>query len=204
GIAVRIFLDILAGLHAAHELTGPDGASLNLIHRDVSPQNMLIGADGISRITDFGVARAESRLSTTRGGKLKGKLAYMAPEQIKGDTVDRRGDVYAAGVVLWELLTGRRLFPSGHAGALIAQILPGAQDAPSSIVPEVPAAIAAVCMRALCLDPADRFPTAADFGEALEHAAETCGTAVAAPRAVAALVKQLAIHEAPAPPRPSL
>src|SRR5262249_52844520 len=133
GIAIRIFLDILAGLHAAHELTGPDGALLHLIHRDVSPQNLLIGTDGISRITDFGVARAESRLSSTRGGQLKGKIAYMAPEQIRTEATDRRCDIYAAGAVLWETLVGQRLFRAENDGAMIAKILAGAKQSPRDL-----------------------------------------------------------------------
>ncbi len=105
--ALRIVLDTLAGLHAAHELRGADGRPLGLVHRDVSPQNILVGVDGVSRITDFGVARAEARISSTRGSQVKGKVPYMSPEQLRAEPIDRRSDVYAAGVVLWELLTGR-------------------------------------------------------------------------------------------------
>ena len=110
-VAVRVMVDVLAGLHAAHELADDDGKPLGIVHRDVSPQNILIGVDGSARLTDFGVARATSKLSTTRTGQLKGKLAYMAPEQARGaKDIDRRADVFAAGVVLWEALEGRRLF----------------------------------------------------------------------------------------------
>src|SRR5690606_6429832 len=110
-IAIRILLDMLQGLHAAHELKDEKGMATELVHRDVSPQNILVGMDGVSRITDFGVARAASRLSATRVGQLKGKIAYMAPEQAAGDTrVDRRADIFSAGIVLWEVLASRRLF----------------------------------------------------------------------------------------------
>ena len=110
-IGVRMALDALAGLHAAHELKDDDGKALDIVHRDVSPQNILVGVDGTARITDFGVARAASRLSTTRSGQLKGKLAYMSPEQAKArGVIDRRADIFAMGTVLWELLACKRLF----------------------------------------------------------------------------------------------
>ena len=110
-VGLRVIIDMLAGLHAAHELKDDDGKPLGIVHRDVSPQNVLVGVDGSSRLTDFGVARATSKLSTTRTGQLKGKLAYMAPEQARGaKDIDRRADVFAAGVVLWEVLACRRLF----------------------------------------------------------------------------------------------
>ncbi|WP_437851990.1 protein kinase domain-containing protein [Sorangium sp. So ce363] len=198
GIVLRIFLDVLAGLHAAHELTGGEGEPLNLVHRDVSPQNVLVGVDGIARITDFGVARAETRLMSTRGNALKGKLAYMAPEQIRAANVDRRSDVYSAGVVLWEMLTEERLFKADNDGALLAQILQGAPTGPRGVVPSVPAALDQICMRALRTDPDDRFPTAAAFAEALEDAAtQTPGLAVSSPRAVEALIKEVGLRGPP-------
>ncbi|MGK4000472.1 protein kinase domain-containing protein [Sorangium sp. So ce1024] len=198
GIALRIFLDVLAGLHAAHELTGSDGEPLHLVHRDVSPQNVLVGVDGVARITDFGVARAETRLMSTRGNALKGKLAYMAPEQIRAQQVDRRSDVYSAGVVLWEMLTEERLFKADNDGALIAQILQGPPTGPRGVMPSVPAAIDLICLRALSADPNGRFPTAAAFAEALEEAAaQTPGLAVSSPRAVEALIKEVGLRGAP-------
>ena len=103
-IALRILIDSMAGLHGAHELRDDRGSLLGLVHRDVSPQNVLVGIDGVSRITDFGVARAASRISATRVGQLKGKLAYMAPEQATGADIDRRADVFSAGVMIWETL----------------------------------------------------------------------------------------------------
>ena len=124
-VALRVFFDALAGLHAAHELRGGDGEPLHLVHRDVSPQNILLSVDGITKITDFGVARAESRLQTTRAGVVKGKVCYMAPEQIRSEPIDRRADVYAAGALLWELLTGQRLIRGDNDGAMMEQILRG-------------------------------------------------------------------------------
>ncbi|WP_437965473.1 protein kinase [Sorangium sp. So ce260] len=200
GIALRIFLDVLAGLHAAHELTGSDGEPLHLVHRDVSPQNVLVGIDGVSRITDFGVARAETRLMSTQGNALKGKLSYMAPEQIRAEQVDRRSDVYSAGVVLWEMLTEERLFKADNDGALIAQILQGPPAGPRAVVPSIPTAIDAICRRALRTDPDERFPTAAAFAEALEEAAaHTPGLAVSSPRAVEALIKEVGLRDVAAP-----
>ncbi|WP_437314699.1 protein kinase domain-containing protein [Sorangium sp. So ce385] len=200
GIVLRIFLDVLAGLHAAHELTGSEGEPLHLVHRDVSPQNVIVGIDGVSRITDFGVARAETRLMSTQGNALKGKLSYMAPEQIQGEQVDRRSDVYSAGVVLWEMLTEERLFKADNDGALIAQILKGPPAGPRAVVPSVPAALDTICMRALRADPDDRFPTAAAFAEALEEAAaQTPGLAVSSPRAVEALIKEVGLRDLTAP-----
>ncbi|WP_437645123.1 protein kinase domain-containing protein [Sorangium sp. So ce362] len=200
GIVLRIFLDVLAGLHAAHELTGSDGEPLHLVHRDVSPQNVLVGIDGVSRITDFGVARAETRLMSTQGNALKGKLSYMAPEQIRAEQVDRRSDVYSAGVVLWEMLTEERLFKADNDGALIAQILQGPPAGPRGVVPSVPAAIDGICLRALRADRDERFPTAAAFAEALEEAAaHTPGLAVSSPRAVEALIKEIGLRDVTAP-----
>ena len=108
-IAGAIMSGVLHGLHAAHEATDERGQLMNLIHRDVSPQNVMIGRDGAARLLDFGVARAQGRFHTTEEGKLKGKLPYMAPEQLRGAKPTRQTDIYAAAAVLWESLTGRRL-----------------------------------------------------------------------------------------------
>jgi serine/threonine-protein kinase len=110
-VALRIAIDVAKGLHAAHELTAPDGVSLSLVHRDVSPQNVLVGFDGVARVTDFGIAKALGRGARTSTGILKGKLGYMAPEQLQFKGQDRRSDLFAFGVVLFELLTSRRLYP---------------------------------------------------------------------------------------------
>ncbi|MCW5837256.1 MAG: serine/threonine protein kinase, partial [Labilithrix sp.] len=113
-IVVAIVSEMLHGLHSAHEARSEDGQPLGIVHRDVSPQNVLVGADGVARLVDFGIARATGvrRGSSTGEGDLKGKLAYMAPEQIRREPVTRKTDIFAAGIVLWELLTGRRLFSS--------------------------------------------------------------------------------------------
>ena len=197
GTALRVFLDALEGLHAAHELKDGDGVSLQLIHRDVSPQNLLVGSDGITRITDFGVARAESRLSSTRGGQIKGKIAYMAPEQIRAEPIDRRCDIYAAGVLLWELLVGQRLFRAENDGAMVAKILQGAPRSPRSFNPDIPPELDAVCMRALRIKPEERWATAAAFAEALEEAAGADGVTIAPSRTVAAWIKAMDLMPAP-------
>jgi eukaryotic-like serine/threonine-protein kinase len=201
-VALRIFQDALAGLHAAHELTGPNRQVLGLVHRDVSPQNVLVGTDGVSRITDFGVAHAESRLTTTRGGNLKGKVAYLSPEQIVVGSVDRRSDVYAAGIVLWEMLACRRLFAAKNEGMALAQVLGGARTSPRDENPEVPAGISDACMRALATKPEGRYASALEFAEALEAAAERSGAAVASPRNVSAFIASLGIETAPRDSRP--
>jgi serine/threonine-protein kinase len=195
GVALRIFADTLAGLHAAHELTGPDGEPLHLIHRDISPHNILVGADGVARITDFGIARAESRLATTRTGSLKGKVMYMAPEQIRSEPLDRRTDLYAAGAVLWEELTGERMVRGESDMAMMHEIVHGNRKPPHEVQPSVPRELSAVCLRALERDPALRYPTATAFLEAVEKAAAAAGVAIAPPRAVAELVRELGLHQ---------
>src|SRR3954470_10503493 len=123
-IGTRVVVDMLSGLHAAHELRDEHGNPTELVHRDVSPQNVLVGIDGNTRITDFGVARAASRLSATRAGQLKGKIAYMAPEQAVGDpSVDRRADIFSSGIVLWEVLAARRLFKAENEAATLSRVI---------------------------------------------------------------------------------
>jgi len=189
GVALRVMSDMLAGLHCAHELTDDEGHALSLVHRDVSPVNVLLGVDGVARLTDFGVARAESRLSSTRGGQLKGKIPYMPPEQIMGDEIDRRCDIYAAGAVFWETLIGRRLFQADNDGAILQGILAGPQQTPRQIDPSIPEGIDRVCMRALARKRADRYATAAEFSDAIEQAAQQAGVTIASARAVASFVE---------------
>ena len=105
-VAVAVIVDVLHGLHAAHTARDEAGRPLVVVHRDVSPQNVIVGADGVARVLDFGISKAENRASVTRDGRVKGKLRYMAPEQLGGD-VTPAADIYAAGIVLWELLAGR-------------------------------------------------------------------------------------------------
>jgi serine/threonine-protein kinase len=189
GVVLRVMLDMLAGLHCAHELLDDEGVPLSLVHRDVSPANVLLGTDGVARITDFGVARAEARLSSTRGGQLKGKLPYMPPEQLMNDAIDRRADVYAAGALMWEVLIGRRLFQADSDGATLNLIMAGPSATPRQIDPTIPEAIDQACMRALDKRREGRYASAADFSEALEQAAHASGVTIASARVVAAFVE---------------
>ncbi|MBL9022573.1 MAG: serine/threonine protein kinase [Myxococcales bacterium] len=188
-IVLRMMIDTLAGLHCAHELTDDEGHPLSLVHRDVTPANILLGADGVARLTDFGVARAESRLSSTRGGQVKGKIPYMPPEQIMSEDLDRRCDIYAAGAVFWEALIGRRVFQADNDGAILQGILAGAPATPRQIDPAIPEPIDQVCMRALARKRAERFASAAEFSDAIEDAAHRAGVSIASARAVAAFVQ---------------
>ena len=124
-IIARIVHDALTGLHAAHELKDESGRSLNLVHRDFSPQNILVGTDGISRLTDFGIAKALGQMGGTATGIIKGKVGYMAPEQARGEQLDRRCDVWAAGVVAWEAVAGKRLFRGSNDAATLLQVISG-------------------------------------------------------------------------------
>ena len=172
GVGIRIMLDALAGLHAAHELKDDDGKALEIVHRDVSPQNILVGVDGVSRLTDFGVARAASRLSTTRSGQLKGKLAYMAPEQAKAGKIDRRTDVFAMGICLWETLAFKRLFKGEGEAETLNRVLHEPIPELRAASPTVPSSLNAIVMKALERDPEKRFGSAAELADALEKAAQ--------------------------------
>jgi serine/threonine-protein kinase len=164
-----IMCGVLDGLHAAHDAKSEQGEPLHLVHRDVSPQNILIGVDGIPRLLDFGVAHAQHRSQTTHQGQVKGKIAYMSPEQLQRDDIDRRSDIYAAGVVLWEALTGQRLFQGANEGRLVAQIMAGEIVPPSEAVNGRGRELDAVCLKALMKNPDDRFQTAREFARAIEH-----------------------------------
>ena len=168
--AVRILVDTLSGLHAAHEAIDMRGNRLEIVHRDVSPQNVVVGGDGASRLIDFGVAKARHRLTETKSGSLKGKYGYMSPEQAKAQPVDRRADLFSAGIVLWEALTGARLFRGDNEFDTIRRIVESPVPAPSSIAPAVPKPLDAVVLKALARDREQRFRTAAEFVEALEAA----------------------------------
>lgn len=190
-IPLRIVASIMAGaldgLHAAHEAKSEHGEPLGIVHRDVSPQNVIVGLDGVSRVLDFGVAKAAGRMQTTQSGQLKGKLAYMSPEQLKGDEVDRRTDVYAASVVLWEALTGRRLFKADDEIGVFGKVLEGNIKPPSSVISSIPRGYDEVTMKGLHRDPAQRYPTAREMAIALEKVA-----GVASPREVGTWVEELA------------
>jgi serine/threonine-protein kinase len=168
-IAATLMVGVLHGLHAAHEAKTERGEPLGIVHRDVSPHNILVGTDGVARVLDFGVAKAAGRIQTTREGQLKGKLAYMAPEQT-GGSVGRTTDVYAASVVLWEALTGRRLFAGNNEGEVLRRVLEARIVPPSRHASGIPRALDKLTLQGLSFDPARRFPTARDMARALEDA----------------------------------
>jgi len=166
-ISVPIIVSVLHGLHAAHEATNERGEPLGIVHRDVSPHNVMVGVDGVARVLDFGVAKASGRVQSTRAGQLKGKIPYMSPEQL-GGKVDRASDIYACSVVLWEALTSRRLFLDESEVAMMAKIADGAIVPPTQVVPDLAPELEAIVMRGLAKNPADRFETARDMARALE------------------------------------
>ncbi len=168
-VVSSIVCGALHGLHAAHEATDDRGEPLHIVHRDVSPENLLVGTDGVARVLDFGVAKAVGRLHTTRDGKVKGKLGYMAVEQLRGGTVDRRTDVYSAGVVLWEALTLQRLFVGDNEGATVTNVLERDVVPPSHVVPDLPKALDALTLKALDRNPQRRFQSAREMALALEE-----------------------------------
>jgi len=168
-VAATIMSSVLHGLHAAHQTKDEHGRELGIVHRDVSPQNILVGADGAARVLDFGVAKAAGRMQTTREGQLKGKIAYMLPEQLSGAPVTKQIDIYAASVVLWEALTGRRLFDGETEAIVLARAIEGCIDPPSNHNAFLEPAIDGVVLRGLARDPAMRFTTAREMALALEQ-----------------------------------
>jgi eukaryotic-like serine/threonine-protein kinase len=166
GIIQRILSDTLDGLHAAH-MASIGGRPLNIVHRDVSPQNIMVGANGVARVLDFGIAKAESKRQFTQPGRVKGKLAYLSPEQLLGQVVDARTDVFSAGVVLWESITGHRLFAAETTEATVERVLSVPIALPSTKNSAVSAELDRVVMKALERDPASRYDSAAEFADAL-------------------------------------
>jgi serine/threonine-protein kinase len=170
-VAAAVVGDALRGLHAAHEATDEAGGPLDIVHRDVSPQNILVGTDGIARVLDFGVAKASGRQQVTREGQVKGKFAYMAPEQITNVCVTRQSDVFAASIVLWEALTGTRLFEADSETALLARVLSAPIEPPSAVAPGLDPQLDRIALRGLSRDLSTRYATAREMARDLdEHA----------------------------------
>ena len=167
-LAARIVAEASAGLHAAHELRDDSGQSLGVVHRDVSPQNVLLSVDGQVKVTDFGVAKALNKINVTLAGQIKGKLAYMSPEQLTGGGIDRRSDVFALGSLLYELTVGQRAFDGDSDPEVMRAILTGEPTPPSRIVNGFPPALEQIIMRAIASDPLQRWQTARQMQEALE------------------------------------
>ena len=170
-LAVRIIKLAASGLHAAHELRDDAGKLVGLVHRDVSPGNLLVSYDGAVKVIDFGIAKAASNMQRTAVGQIKGKIPYMAPEQTAGDAVDRRTDVFALGVVLYQLVTGKHPFRGDNEYATMARIRDKtpAQD-PRTHVPDLPPALAEAMLRSLAKPREERHQTMLDFGRSLESA----------------------------------
>jgi serine/threonine protein kinase len=171
-IAVNLIGQACQGLHAAHELPDDDGKPLGVVHRDISPQNILVTYAGTAKVVDFGIAKATHRTSgLTQDGELKGKLAYMAPEQLRGKPVDRRADLFSLGIVLYLLTTGRHPFKGDHPGETLQNICSEVPIvAPTSLLEDYPAELEAVVLKAIQRDPDKRFSTGLQFLQALERA----------------------------------
>jgi serine/threonine protein kinase len=167
-IAARIIADACAGLHAAHETVGPDGALLGVVHRDISPPNILISSRGQAKVTDFGIAKARFQMhERTKTGEIKGKLAYIPPEQFENGALDRRADIYAMGCVLYVATTG--LKPFGNGAAALSKILHNEYKTPRALFPDYSEQLEAVVVKALALEPSDRFATAEEMQLAIEE-----------------------------------
>ena len=186
-IVAAIMVGVLHGLHAAHEAHDEQGQPLRIVHRDVSPHNVLIGVDGAAHLIDFGIAKARGRMQVTRDGQIKGKLSYMPPEQLLGQGIDHRADVFAASIVFWEALTGRRLFEGIDDGDIYARVLHGEVEPPSAHVDGLGSGVDSIVLRGLARDRTARYPTAREMALAIEAVMP-----LATPSRVGAWVESLA------------
>jgi len=171
-----VIAGVAAALHHAHERNGNDGRPLGIVHRDVSPSNLMVSYEGNVKLVDFGVAKATDRVDETKSGTVKGKISYLSPEQCHGERVDRRSDLFSLGIVMWEMLTGERLYRRASDFENMAAIVHETPARPSLRRPEVSRAIDTIVMRLLAKAPGDRFQTAAEVVEALENASMQAGT----------------------------
>jgi eukaryotic-like serine/threonine-protein kinase len=170
-MASAIISGALSGLHAAHIAESDEGTPLNLVHRDVSPENIMLGTDGVSRVLDFGIAKAQGRSHETKEGVVKGKLAYMAPEQLHGEAVSARSDLFSTSALLWELVTGKRLFKRDTDVETLKRVLFETIESPTVHRPDLPAALEAVIMKGLARKPDERHASALVMQQELEEAA---------------------------------
>lgn len=201
-IATWIAMQVAAGLHAAHELTADDGSLLGVVHRDVSPKNVLVAYKGYVKLIDFGIAKAADRIHHTQGPLLKGTFRYMSPEQAHGKPLDRRTDIYALGIMLWELLTQRKLFDAPNDIALLDLVRNPQIPPPSSLAPDVSPALDAIVMKTLALNPDGRPPTTAALRAAL--AAAVPEALAVTQGEVAELIGLAMENHVPAPEDPSV
>ncbi len=168
GLLLRALCDCLEGLHHAHELRDFDGTHLAVVHRDVTPSNLFVTSDGVAKVLDFGIAKAATQDEATRTGMLKGKLAYMAPEQFFSAPIDRRADLWSMGVVIWEMTTGRRLFKGPNDAATYKNIASGSIPSVRTYRPDAPSALDPVIARALARDREQRYQTADEMRAAID------------------------------------
>ena len=169
GMSLRILSDVLAGLQYAHDLADFDGSPLGVVHRDVTPHNVFVTYDGQVKVVDFGIAKAMNSAHETRTGMLKGKVGYMAPEQAKGERVDRRADIFSVGVMLWEAAVGRRLWKGLNEVQILHQLLSGEIPSPRSMRPDISHQLEAIIMKALSTDREQRHGSAAEMQAALDE-----------------------------------
>lgn len=169
-VGAAILSNVLHGLHAAHEACDEAGKPLDIVHRDVSPQNIIVGADGVARVIDFGIAKAVTSEEMTSAGTIKGKVPYLSPEQLDGEPATKRTDIYAAAVVFWEVLTGRRLFGGNDDGEILRNIMAMEVKPPSAYNPLVAGTVDDVVLKAISRDPKKRYATAREMALALESA----------------------------------
>jgi serine/threonine protein kinase len=172
---IQIALGVCEGLHYAHEQVDEDGTPLRIVHRDVSPTNILVSFRGDVKIVDFGIAKAAAATHVTQAGMLKGKASYMSPEQCRAEPVDRRSDVFAIGILVYEMTTLTRLFRGDNELAVLHQILTGTIEAPSTRVDDYPSDLERIVMKALAQRPADRYPTALAMHDDLVKLARSRG-----------------------------
>ncbi len=193
--ALSIVIEVARGLHEAHELAGRDGNVLGLVHRDVSPNNILLGADGTVKLSDFGIAK-DTRVSTL-SGSMRGTVTYMAPEQCRGHAFDRRADVFSLGVILFELVTGRRLFWADNDVASLHKVLSGSIPDPRTLVPGLAPELAAIMLAAIAPDQQARMTTTAELADRLEDHAARAGVGTGARWIARTMEAELGVRSAP-------
>src|SRR5438309_10202802 len=162
-VAAYVIARVCDGLDYAHRKRGPDGRELGIIHRDVSPQNIIVSFEGEVKLVDFGIAKAANKITKTQAGILKGKFGYMSPEQVRGLPLDGRSDIFAAGVVLYELCTGERLFTGSSDFSVLEKVQQAKVTPPSQVEPTIPLKLERVMLKALAREPEDRYQFAADL-----------------------------------------
>jgi hypothetical protein len=197
-ISVHVTARICDALHHAHFAHGASGQPLGIIHRDVSPQNVIVSYDGEVKVTDFGLAKAAGRAVQTQAGVVKGKLAYMSPEQLRGQAIDQRSDVYGVGILLWEMLTATRLFLGKNDQETLRRVYHAQVPPPRTVCPDLHPELEAIVMRALAREVSDRYPTAEEMQEDLTSFLYGVGPATSTP-GVSAFMRHLYPQADPVP-----